>query len=522
METLHKESVAQVEFLNDSYLDEKKLERDQPPERVTEISKLLLRLRKIIDLLSRFEPKVDKNLIEDILSVDRTEKTKSEHLTYEQAIKRAEKVLEKCEDRIDEISKRLYEIESKRTGLSDKIRSYEKFEELNFNLDHLEESGYVHTIIGMMPHTELLEFQKKMKEKFGKEFVFVEGASFSTKKSVSICVMKNRREDLDAIIREFGFERMRIEGTGNIKHIVANLRGELKDIGAEHKDLETELKGFYDKDYREFLITEEILDIEKERNEIFISCGKTQKTVHMRLWAVKEDFEKVENLVKKETNNVYVMDEDLDPEDAPIKLKNPKIFQPFEGLIKLFALPKYNEIDPTVLMAPTFCLFFGIMLTDAMYGLFLIIAGAVIWKTLSKYTDSAKSGGIIIIGCGIAAIFFGVLTGSYFGDMFAVDLFNSTPQEIAIFMDPMYGSNAMTFLLIFMAMGFVHLFAGYFFGAYDSIRRGDKKKALTHYIAWYVFVGGLGIAALTFFPAEAPLLPEFFVYIGAVVALAGF
>lgn len=522
METLHKKGMAQVEFFGDSYLQGKKIERDAPLEKVTEISKLLLRLRKVVDILGRFEPKVEKNLVEDILGIEKIEKTRTGHVDYSDLIKRAEQLLEESEDSADEISRRLHEIETKKSGLADRIRSYERFEDMDLSLENLEGEGYVYTLVGLLPQSELVKLKEKLKGSFGKEFVFVEGSPSETRRTVGLCVMRDKREELESVLRELSFEKMRIEGEGNIKKIVANLRGELRDLKDEAEEKEKKLKSIYVKHYKDLLVNEELLEIEKHRSEIFISFGRTVRTVHMRLWSLKDDFEKVENLVKEETKNTYVMEEDLDPKEAPIALKNPKMFRPFESLTKLFALPKYNEIDPTILMAPTFCLFFGIMLTDAMYGLFLIIAGAVIWKTLSKYNESAKTGGVIVIGCGIAAVFFGVLTGSYFGDMFATDLFASTPNDIALYMDPMYNGNAMVFLVIFMGMGFVHLFAGYFFGAYDSFRRGEKKKAVMEYLAWYVFVGGLGIAALTVFPSNAPLLPGIFMYVGAGIAIVGF
>ena len=38
----------------------------------------------------------------------------------------------------------------------------------------------------------------------------------------------------------------------------------------------------------------------------------------------------------------------------PTKLKNPKIFRPFEMFIKMYGLPAYNELDPTVFVAITY------------------------------------------------------------------------------------------------------------------------------------------------------------------------
>ena len=53
----------------------------------------------------------------------------------------------------------------------------------------------------------------------------------------------------------------------------------------------------------------------------------------------------------------------------PTKLKNPKLFKPFEMYIRMYGLPAYNEIDPTIFVAITYSLIFGAMFGDAGQGL---------------------------------------------------------------------------------------------------------------------------------------------------------
>ncbi|UCC91605.1 MAG: V-type ATP synthase subunit I [Candidatus Aenigmatarchaeota archaeon] len=522
IDALHKRGITQIEFLEDSYLEKNKIERDRPLERVTEISKLLLRIRKVIDSLSRFEVKPQANLVEDILGVERIEKKKMKELGYREMIKLAEGILKKTEEPAETGTKGIYELEMRRAGVTERIKSYEHFEALDFKIEHMEESKYVYTVIGLITQKDLILLKDELGKRFGREFLMSEGGVFENKVAVSLCVMKDRTEELDSILREFGFERMRIEGKGQVKQILKNLRKEAEAIEKERESMERELKGIHEKHYRDLLVTEELLDLEKHRCEIFVSCGKTMKTVLLRLWVPRKNFVETEGIIKEETNRACFIDYNLNPQNAPILLENPKPLKPFEGLTRLFALPKYNEIDPTILIAPTFCLFFGIMLTDAMYGLFLVIAGLMIRKSLGKYADSAKRGGVIVIGCGLAAIFFGVLTGSYFGDFLANDvLVGKTPQDIALWMDPMHNGNAMIFLLVVAGIGLVHLFSGYLFGAWDSLKRGEKKKALTNYISWYILLVGAVMVILTMFPAGNPLLPQIFMYPGAVIALVG-
>jgi len=40
----------------------------------------------------------------------------------------------------------------------------------------------------------------------------------------------------------------------------------------------------------------------------------------------------------------------------PVELENPWVFRPFEVLTNLYGLPRYDELDPTPLLAPFFLL----------------------------------------------------------------------------------------------------------------------------------------------------------------------
>ena len=57
------------------------------------------------------------------------------------------------------------------------------------------------------------------------------------------------------------------------------------------------------------------------------------------------------------------------------------MFQPF---LEMYGLPSYNEVDPSLFMAITYCLFFGIMFGDLGQGLCLALIGLVLakWKKM--------------------------------------------------------------------------------------------------------------------------------------------
>lgn len=145
----------------------------------------------------------------------------------------------------------------------------------------------------------------------------------------------------------------------------------------------------------------------KGENDIFyILCGwMTEKDAHSFQTDIKDD-SKIFCIIDGED------DEHIQPEthqQPPTKLKNPKLFKPFEMYINMYGIPAYNEMDPTWFVAITYSFIFGAMFGDAGQGLLLFIGGFLLYK----FKHIALAG---IISCaGVFSTIFGILFGSFFG-----------------------------------------------------------------------------------------------------------
>lgn len=145
----------------------------------------------------------------------------------------------------------------------------------------------------------------------------------------------------------------------------------------------------------------------KGENDVFyILCGwMTEKDAHSFQTDIKDD-SKIFCIIDGED------DEHIQPEthqQPPTKLKNPKLFKPFEMYINMYGLPAYNEMDPTWFVAITYSFIFGAMFGDAGQGLLLFIGGFLLYK----FKHIALAG---IISCaGVFSTIFGILFGSFFG-----------------------------------------------------------------------------------------------------------
>lgn len=112
--------------------------------------------------------------------------------------------------------------------------------------------------------------------------------------------------------------------------------------------------------------------------------------------------------------------------ETPVKLRNNRFAEPFSMFVDLYGLPAYNDVNPTIFVAITYTLLFGIMFGDLGQGFLLIILGIVLWKW-KKMTL-----GRIMKRLGVSSMIFGTLYGSVFGY-----------EEL---LDPVYESMGITFL----------------------------------------------------------------------------
>ncbi len=107
------------------------------------------------------------------------------------------------------------------------------------------------------------------------------------------------------------------------------------------------------------------------------------------------------HMIKQNTKNSEIA--------PPTKLKNNKFSRPFEFFVEMYGLPRAGGVDPTLFVALTYTLFFGIMFADVGQGLVLALIGLFI----TKKRKHALGG--VMTRCGISSMIFGSVFGSVFG-----------------------------------------------------------------------------------------------------------
>lgn len=186
-----------------------------------------------------------------------------------------------------------------------------------------------------------------------------------------------------------------------------------------------------------------------------------------------------------------------DAEEPPVSLKWNKWISPAGLLVKMYGLPSYNSIDPTPYVFTIFFIFVGICLGDAAYGLALIL---IMLGLKAKYKEQKGLQDFFqcFVYCGIAALVFGTLTGSWMGDLSSLipgmgwfDKFRTTFQLL----DPVKDSQLALYIAI--GIGVFTQFYGMALRTYRDWRRGDMMGAFADGILWIAFLAFAILGGIT-------------------------
>jgi V/A-type H+-transporting ATPase subunit I len=194
-------------------------------------------------------------------------------------------------------------------------------------------------------------------------------------------------------------------------------------------------------------------------------------------------------------------------QNVPVALHNPKALRPFQQLVLTFARPRYNELDPTILIAVTFPLLFGAMFGDVGHGLELALLGVLLTSRKVKALRSLASLGRLVTVCGVVASLFGFLYGSIFGVENVLPAFWIRPIE-----------NIMQILYISIGAGIVLLSAGFLINIFNAGMTRDWGRLLFDHngIAGLVLYWSLiGLAAGAFL-GSLPFPPLVFIVLAVV------
>ncbi len=280
-----------------------------------------------------------------------------------------------------------------------------------------------------------------------------------------------------------------------------------------------------------FKFFEDYFTMKAEQYAQLENISYTPHTFVMTGYVTKADGEKLSQYLFREFDAQIEL-EDAQGDDVPVVLSNSKFTQPVEGVVTSYSPPNRKELDPTGVMAIFYYIFFGMMFSDAGYGLVMALACGLGVKVFKNMETGLKRSLKMFFWCGVSTFIWGLLFGSFFGDavkvicntFFGVQAPAIPGLTVPIWFNPTEGAGPTKLLMFSFLLGIIHLFAGLIMQAVNYIRSGKILYALYDDLSWILLVGGASLALLStemLASMAGFMLPSVWLIIGGILALVG-
>ena len=406
-------------------------------------------------------------------------------------IEKAIKTVRAVQDGFRRLEEEKSRLQSEHAEILDPLKIIRPFKNLNFDVSEILNFKYIHYRFGRIEKQYLQKFEKYIYDnldtlfiKCGEDEMYVYGVYF---------VPEHQAHKVHAVYSSMHFERIFIpnEYHGTAAEAFEKLDTRHREI---HKALDANKEAsrkFLQDNSTKIVSAKAALDacsssfdIRKlaactpgDTNTFYILCG----------WMTEKDALAFRNDIQNDEKIFCLMEDQKAPatQKPPTKLRNPKLFKPFEMYVKMYGLPAYNEMDPTWFVAITYSFIFGAMFGDVGQGLVLFLGGLFLYKT--KKMDLAG-----IISCaGVFSVFFGFMYGSFFGfeDVLKAIWLKPMNQMMDV---PLVGRLNAVFVIA-IGFGMFIILICMVFNIINSIRRGDTEKTWfdSNAVAGLVFYGSI-------------------------------
>lgn len=324
---------------------------------------------------------------------------------------------------------------------------------------------------------------------------FTIASSLKVQTYLAFIVVKNERELLQGALREIGFTAVSFTERTTAKEEIEKKKKEIVSFEQETEAIKSKLKALdKNRESIDFLIDCET--IRADKYEAFQNVGITESVIDIKGYIPERYAEKTEKRLEEKLGCAVLITEPEEDEDVPVALKNNGFVAPAESVTEMYSMPGKHDIDPTPVMSFFYYCFFGMMLSDAGYGLLMVIATLFV---LFKYKPEREKANQVkmYLYCGISTMFWGIMYGSFFGDIINIirtNFLNLPAIRLYVWMDQQ--NQLMTSMIWCFLFGIIHLFTGVFCKAITEWKYGSKFWGTLEPLSVFLTVGGAAPIAL--------------------------
>ncbi|WP_297071075.1 V-type ATP synthase subunit I [Thermococcus sp.] len=474
-------------------------QKDSPNEFHRKASSYSITISRLVDFLKVYKKGAGGGIKDFLSPVEPVKKTYN-YKGIEKLIKDVEAFLEVVEPEIRAAEGKITSTQTEIERIKGDMAVLELLSWLTIDVSYLRPTDMLEIVVGTVDKNRFKPLLEEVDRATEGRFAVISKDS-KDKVIVVFAFLRGDYEKANPILAKYSLERIEVpEGEGTPAELLKVYEKKLESKEEELEDAKKDAEMLAERYYEDVRFYQELMENERDKATVLPMLARTNMTFAMTGWAPKNSVSSIIEGINRVTDGkVYISvkepsEEEL--EEIPIKLKNPGWARPFEMLTEMYGVPRYNEIDPTPIIAFTYSLFFGFMLTDFFYGLIVGITAALLVKGHRKLNDGAYKFGYTLLISSFFTMFMGILFGSYFGNAGDVVLKYVTGNPNAHFpriadslKDPMF------VLILALAIGLAHLFIGYTVGFIVRWKNSDRKGALLEQLPWMLIILGVVLFA---------------------------
>ncbi len=438
----------------------------------------------------------------------------------------AKGVIEAC-TRITELDKQCADNAAEQIRIKTQLAQLESWQKLDIPLNTGDTKSTA-VFIGSLPeqYSEQTLKEALAKENPKLEFELEIQYSEAGLTNVVLFAPKSQKTMAEEALRALGFARPMSPTHKTPKIKAERLRDKSRALSESTQKAKEEIAAYAEM-REQIKSTQDYFRFRADKYNVINHLDHSKHVFVIEGYVPEEDCEKLEALCTRVATCSVEFDDAGD--DAPVKLKNNKFAEPAQGILTMYASPGPADIDPTPVLAFFFYFFFGMMFSDAGYGLLMIIATGLMIK-LFKPDKKMRNNLKLFQYCGVSTTLWGLVFGSIFGDapaalynmftgsnvVMAHSISNMGDPTPALLPWPVIDpqKDALTLMIISIAFGLVHILVGMGCKFIVCFRQKDYAGAFFDTGLWMLMLVGFAVLAAGLM--TAPVL----VTVGAVIAIA--
>ena len=460
-----------VHFIKTKNEKNEELKEIQVSENINQLKEKSQKVKWMLNYLLKLFPKEAKEEISN---------SSTEHLLFVQVEQQADKYdFNKDYESLDKISKEIEENKEELINLEIQKKEIDSWRSIKEPIENLKAFKTAKIFLGTVPKKSFESLKDSLKN-FDK--VYIEDISQdSTMVNLMVIGSKLEEKEMRNQLKTHSFTELNFDFKGSFEDEFERIKLREEEIKKANIKLKTTAEKLL-KLIPKLKIQDNYLDNLLQRENVVSNFKKTDTVDIIEGYILANMEYEFQNLITKVSNkNSYLEISDVDKENSevPILLKNSGLTGLFASITQMYALPRYNEIDPTAILSIFYWVFFGMMVGDFAYGLILFLLSGIALMA-GKFSQSTRKFLKFFFVLSFSTMIWGLIYGSAFGDLIKL------PTQV---LDS--SKDFMSILILSVIFGAVHLVMGLAIKAYILIKNGHFMDAVYDVFLWYLTLASL-------------------------------